>query len=106
MKTRPGILVVVGLVLMPPAVFGQSGTNPGLAGDALKSVKVALLPLLQPQPALKYQLLPLLPDAGRVRGGLVERIPAGETHFLTEWDKVDGCSTRSSDGWTSPGRPA
>ena len=71
MKARLGILVVLGIALLPPAVFGQITTT--LSGGPAKAEKpeserslpIVLHPAALPTPSLKYQLLPPFPHAGR-----------------------------------------
>jgi len=101
MKVRHGILVALGMVLVPPAVVGQvtALSVPAQAEkpDSEKSVPLIIHPASEPQPSLRYQLLP--PFIERRPGNAAvwwNRLPAEETHFFNElykeggvWEKVE-----------------
>ncbi len=96
MKARCGILVALGMTLVPAAAFGQGGAKADLP-DAQKPVQVVLRPAPEPRPALKYQLLPPLPERRPGNAAVWwNRLPAERTPFFSElykeggtWDKVE-----------------
>ncbi len=91
MRVYSGIIAALCIILMPSAVFGQGGTKAALPEEARKSVKVVLYPAPEPQPALKYQLLPPFPERRPGNAAVWwNRIPAEREYFFTEFNKAGG----------------
>jgi hypothetical protein len=93
MKARLGIIVAVGIIMMPPAIFGQVTAVWGPAKaekpDSERSVQIVLHPAPLPQPALKYQFLPPFPERRPGNAAVWwNRLPAEQTGFFTQFDKL------------------
>jgi hypothetical protein len=95
MKAELRIVVALGIILMPPAVFGQATAlwQPAKAEkpESERSVPIVLHPSPVPVPSLKYQLLPPFPERRPGNAAVWwNRIPAEQTGFFSDFNKQGG----------------
>ena len=111
MKARLGILVALGIILLPPAVFGQitmiatlsEGPANAEKPESERSVPIMLHPAAEPRPVAQIPTPPAVSrtPAGQC-GSLVEPAPRGTDELLSPSSTRQGAyGKRSTSGWRS-----